>query len=52
MAATQTALSACPAARSGQLCYWPGCPQQLFADIDAGSRFVVHVAVSARSARS
>jgi len=31
-------------ARSGQLCYWPGCPQQLFAEIDAGPRFVAQIA--------
>ena len=31
-------------ARSGELCYWPGCPQQLFADIEEGSRFVAQIA--------
>jgi len=32
------------AARSGHLCYWPGCPEPLFADIDAGPRFVAQIA--------
>jgi hypothetical protein len=31
-------------ARSGHFCYWPGCPEPLFADIDVGPRFVAQIA--------